>query len=513
MTWLLGIDAGLTNVKAALFDENGREVTVAARRPPNEEPAPGHVERDLDDLWIGVRDAVRDVLAEGPADGGEIASVGVAGHGHGLYVLDAKGEPVRNGIKSTDSRAVDLVDEWRRDGVSETVREITGYEPFAADPLSLLAWLKREEPDSYRRIAHILFCKDYLKYRLTGAICTDEMEASVFFDIERGDYADAVFDVLDIPECVDCLPDVVPSWEQCGTITEPAAAETGLAEGTPVASGLHDIGATALGAGVHEEGQAMLIVGTWGQSIAVLNEPRPDEAAGGITRRYLTDRWLRYKGNRSAATCVDWFVEECGTDWRAAADAEDIDPYEVYNRTVASVPPGADGLLFHPYLHGSTDNPSARAGFYGLTEDHTKAHMLRAIYEGVAVSQAERLAELEPHAGLSDVRLGGGGAKSEVWSQLFADVLDTEITVATGTEVGARGAAICAALAVDTFPDHEAAVDQMVGIERRHAPDEERVETYRTIRDVFERARTDMQATWEQLRAGIPSEQGVTHDE
>lgn len=500
MSYLLGIDAGLTNTKAAVFDDAGTEVAVAVRRPENVTPAPDQVERDLDVLWDAVTACVREAVAAAPVDADAIGGVGVTAHGHGLYLLDEGGDPVRNGIKSTDSRAADVVAGWREDGRAEAMADITGYEPFVADPLSLLAWLKRHEPAAYDRIDTVFFCKDYLKYRLTGAVSTDEMEASVFEDVDEGGYSRDLFEVLDLPEVADALPDVVPSWEIAGEVTAEAAAETGLAEGTPVASGLHDVGATALGSGVHEPGQAMLIVGTWGQSIVVRDAPRTDRETAGITRRYLDGGYLSYKGNRSAATCLDWFVDEFGAEWRREAEDRGVSPYAVYDETVADVPVGAEGVLFHPYLHGSTDNPNARAGFYGLGEAHGKEHMLRAVYEGVAVTQCERLRELADGVAGLDVRIAGGGAKSPVWTQLFADVLGETVRVPDGDELGARGAAICAGVATGVYPDHETAVAETVTVARAHDADPEAVASYRRVRDAFETARAAMQSTWEQLR-------------
>jgi len=448
-------------------------------------------------------DVVREIVDEGPVAPEDINAVGVAGHGHGLYLLDADRNPVRPGIRSTDSRAVDLVKEWNESGVTTAVREKLGYEPFAADPLSLLAWLRRHEPEAYDSIDQLLFCKDYLKYRLTGRVRTDEMEGSVFYDPDGDLYARHVFDLLGLESASTALPDVVPSWESCGGVTERAAEATGLVSGTPVASGLHDVGAVALGAGAYETNQGVLIVGTWGQSIVVRDSPATaDDSAEstGLNRRYL-DKWLCYMGNRSAAACVDWFVEECGDQWRRTAEREGVDPHTVYNRVVEDVPAGANGLLFHPYLDGSTDDPGARGGFYGLTATHKKADMLRAIYEGVAVAQIERLTDLAPPDGFSSVRLSGGGARSEVWSEMFSDVLDGQVVVPSGEETGARGAAICAALAAGVYPDHETAVERMVSIVRRHEPEPRLATRYRERRQTYEEALLAIRPTWKRLRS------------
>jgi sugar (pentulose or hexulose) kinase len=498
--WLLGIDAGLTNVKAAVYDGSGTERSVGVGRPRDLEPAPDHAERDPEELWSVVTGVVAEAVEGAPIPGTEITGVGVTAHGHGLYALDEAGEPVRAGIKSTDDRAAGVRAEWERRGLLEEVAAVAGYRPFGGDPLCLLAWLKREEPGSYDAIETVLFCKDYLKYRLTGAVCTDEMEASVFTDHATGEYATGLLDSLGIGEVADALPPATPSWEVCGEVTEEAAAETGLAPGTPVASGLHDVGATALGSGIYRDGQAMLIVGTWGQSIVVRDEhPDPGEAGGGITRRYLEDGWLVYRGNRSAATCVDWFTDECGADWRREAEREGVDEFEVYERTVESVPSGADGLLFHPFLHGSTTRPSARAGFFGLRESHGSAEMLRAVYEGVAIEQCEGIRAIADPETLSAVRLGGGGAKSPAWVGIFADLLGERIGVADGSEAGARGAAICAAVATGVHPSHAEAVDAMVGLARTHDPDPANAETYRHLQTTFRETLDRIEPTWERL--------------
>jgi sugar (pentulose or hexulose) kinase len=498
--WLLGIDAGLTNVKAAVYDESGTERSVAVGSPTDLTPAPDHDERDLEELWSVVAGVVADAVESGPATGGEIAGVGVTAHGHGLYALDGSGDPVRPGIESTDNRAAGIRAEWERRGLLDEVESVAGYRPFAGDPLCLLAWLKREEPEAYGTIDAVLFCKDYLKYRLTGTVCTDEMEASVFTDHSTGEYATDLLDALGIGEVADALPSITPSWAVCGEVTEEAAAETGLAAGTPVASGLHDVGATALGSGVHRDGQAMLIVGTWGQSIVVRDDmPADGEAAGSITRRYLEDAWLVYRGNRSAATCLDWFAERCGADWRREAEDRGVSEFEVYEEVVESVPPGADGLLFHPFLHGSTTRPSARAGFYGLREAHSGAHMLRAVYEGVAIAQCEGLRAIADPSSLSTVRLGGGGAKSRAWAGMFADMLEEPVAVADGSEAGARGAAVCAAVATGVHDSHAEAVDAMVGVERTHRPDPAHAETYRHLQATFRDALDRIEPTWERL--------------
>lgn len=496
---LLGVDAGLTNVKAAVFDREGTERAVAVRPTPNERPQPGRVERDLQTFWEVTCETIREVLADSTVEAEHVVAVGVSGHGHGLYALDEHGDPVRDGITSLDSRASDVVQAWNNSGRSKEMRAITGYEPFVADPLSILGWLQQEEPETYDAIDQLLFCKDYLKYRLTDVVCTDEMEASVFYDIDSEEYSTQLFETLGLDDCADALPPVVQSGSVCGEVTTAAAEETGLEPGTPVASGLHDVGAVALGSGAFQPGHGSLIVGTWGQSIYVSSEPNTGEY-GGLSRRYLESSWLQYRGTRSAAAAVDWFTEACCRDWLDEA-ASDTAFYARLNEAVETVPIGSHGLVFLPHLQGSTDNPNERGGFVGLTIEHDRAAMLRSIYEGVALSLSDRLLELSSEGGLSDVRLGGGGAKSAVWSQMFADILDEQVVVPTGEEAGARGVAICAGLAVGLYEDVESAVDHVVGVERRHDPEPSRSAAYRTVHEAYRLALDGTATTWEKLKS------------
>lgn len=489
---LVGVDTGLTNTKAAAFTPDGETIAVATRETPSGDGPPGRDDQDHDALWEAVADTIATVTGDDAVDPESVAGVGVAGHGHGLYALDADGSPVV-GIKSTDSRAMSRLEEWRTDGTLTAATDRLGWEPFGADPFSLLAWLKAERPAVYSNVETVLFCKDVITHRLTGRLGTDTMEGSVFYGPD-GDYDPTVFNTFDISEAFDALPRVVESTSVCGEVTESAAAATGLPTGTPVAAGLHDVGACALGAGAIRPGQGVVILGTWGQSVAILDDP--DGGKTGLPRRFLGN-WIRYRGIRSGTACVDWFVDEFGDGWRIEADERGVNPYVVYNEAVADAPVGAGGVIFHPYLSGSTDYPEARGGFYGLTLDHSGEELLRGVYEGVAIAQCTGLADLS--SGVSDLRLTGGGARSEVWSEMFADIHGNPVSVPDGDELGARGVALCAGVAADLYEDYREAASVAVDVNRTHEPDPETVTDYRHLVNTFERVREDVRPTWKLL--------------
>jgi sugar (pentulose or hexulose) kinase len=494
---LLGVDAGLTNVAAAVFDDSGTTVATATADTPGRSPAPGRDEQDHDDLWAAAVDAITGALADDAVDPAAVAGVGLAGHGHGLYALDAAGAP-DCGVKSTDDRAHALLAEWRESGRLDRAAGRLGWRPFGADPYSLLAWYDRERPAVAERIDTVLFCKDVLAHRLTDVRTTDPMDGSALVPPD-GDVS-GVLDILGLGAYESAIPDRVESAAVAGRVTEGAAAETGLPVGTPVAAGLHDVGACALGAGVVDPGQATVILGTWGQSVVVTEGP--DDGRGGLPRRYL-DGWLRYRGTRAGAACLDWFVDEFGAAWRETARERGVDPYVVYEERAAAVPAGANGVLFHPYLDGSTDDPDARGGFYGLGTDTTSEAMLRAVYDGVATALALGVEAFDRP--VTDLRVGGGGARSPLWTATFADLFDDTVRVPAGEEMGARGAAVCAGVAADVYETPEAAVAETVTVERTHEPDPDRVDRYRTLAEAFEQARDGMAPAWGTLM-GISGE-------
>jgi sugar (pentulose or hexulose) kinase len=485
---VLGVDAGLTNVTAVVYDRSGTALATATADTPGRSPAPGHDEQDHDDLWVTAVGVIGDVLATPAVDPVAVEGVGVAGHGHGLYALDAAGEPVC-GVKSTDDRAAELLEDWRADGRLDRVADRLGWRPFGADPYSLLGWFDRERPAVADRIDTVLFSKDVLVHRLTGTRTTDTMDGSAL--VPPGGDVRGVLDVLGLADYSPVVPERTESTATAGTVTAGAADATGLPAGVPVAAGLHDVGASALGAGVTDPSQATVILGTWGQSVVVTDGP--DEGTGGLPRRYL-DGWLRYRGIRAGAACLDWFVDEFGDRYCAVASERGVDPYEVYEERAASVPAGANGVLFHPYLDGSTDDPAASGGFYGLGVDTTRDELLRAVYDGVATALALGVREFD--VPVSDLRVSGGGARSSLWTGAFADLLDDTVRVPAGEEMGARGAAICGGVAAGIYESAAGAVAETVTVERTHDPDRASVERYRQLGDAFEQAREGLGPAW-----------------
>jgi len=500
--YLLGVDDGSTVSKAAIFDLEGREVQVSSCKIEPEYPHPGWTERSMDVLWQSTSEAIREAIATAGIDPRQIVGLGTTGHGNGLYLLDKQGRPARAGIQSMDTRAAGIIDEWNRQGLHEQVFPYTVQSLWPAQPNALLAWIKRKEPDVYERIGAVLMCKDYITYRLTGEIVSDftDMSGTSLMDVRHKRYSKELLELYDLAELWEAMPRLAQSFEIVGQVTPEAAEATGLAVGTPVVGGIFDVDASALGSGVVDPGQVCIIAGTWSINEIVTAEPLVDPSLFMTSIYTVPGLWLTIEASATSATNLEWFVSRfCGEE-RLQAQERGISVYEICNELVASLPPGSTDIIFHPFLYGSNVQPTARAGFYGLAGWHTKAHVVRALYEGVVYGHLNHIEKLRAAGAQMDVaRLTGGGARSQVWTQIFADTLQLPMEVPEGAELGARGAALCAGIGAGVYEDHADAVAKAVRLSRRQEPDPKATPHYLARYAEYQRLLRAMQEPWDRL--------------
>jgi len=500
--YLLGIDNGSTVSKAALFDLHGREIAVASCKADTEYPHPGWTERDMEMLWQSTATAIRAVLAKSGVKPEEIAGIGNTGHGNGVYLLDKQGCPLRNGIQSMDSRAAGVVTEWNQRNLHAQVFPFTTQSFWPAQPNALLVWLKKNEPRNYERLGAILMVKDYIKYRLTGEVTGDytDMSATSLMDVRNKNYSRELMALYDLSEAYDALPPLKQSSEVCGQVTTIAAKETGLAVGTPVVGGLFDVDASAIGAGAINVNQACLVMGSWSINEVITKEPIVDPSLFMTTLFADPGLFLTIEGSATSATNLEWFVNQCCGDERAEAKRRGISVYEVCSEEVASLPPGSTNIIFHPFLYGSNVQPTARAGFYGVAGWHTRAHLLRALYEGVVFGHLNHIEKLRAAGGqINTARLAGGGSRSAVWSQMFADTIQVPMEISDGNELGARGAALSAGIGAGIYRNYAEAVQEAVSVVRVHEPIPANKPLYLARYAEDERLIKVMQEPWEAL--------------
>jgi L-xylulokinase len=500
--YLLGIDNGSTVSKAALFDFCGKEIAVASCKAETEYPHPGWTERGMEMLWQSTATAIREVLSKSSAKPEEIAGIGNTGHGNGVYLLDKQGRPLRNGIQSMDSRAADVVTEWNQCNLHEQVFPFTIQSFWPAQPNAILAWLKKNEPQNYERLGAILMVKDYIKYRLTGEVTTDytDMSATSLIDVRNKCYSRELMKLYDLSEAYDALPPLKQSSEVIGQVTTSAAQETGLAVGTPVVGGLFDVDASAIGAGAINVNQACLVAGSWSINEVITKDPIVDPCLFMTTLFAEPGLFLTIEGSATSATNLEWFVNQCCGDERAEAKRRGISVYEVCSEEVASLPPGGTNIIFHPFLYGSNVQPTARAGFYGVAGWHTRVHLLRALYEGVVFGHLNHIEKLRKAGGkINTARLAGGGSRSTVWSQMFADTIQVPMEISDGNELGARGVALSAGIGAGIYRDYAEAVQEAVSVVRVHEPNPANTPLYMARYAEYERLIKVMQEPWEAL--------------
>jgi L-xylulokinase len=481
-TYLMGIDNGGTVTKAALYDMAGREVAVSSMKTEMLFPHPGHTEKNVDALWAANVRVISDVMKRAGAEPAEVAALAVTGHGNGMYLVDADGRPAHDGINSADSRAADYVARWYSDGTLQKILPRTCQSIWAAQPAALLAWFTDHDPAVLEKTRWIFMCKDYVRYRLTGEACAELTDYSGLnlMNIHDLRYDPVVLDAFGISHTRDKLPPLRRSGEICGRVTAQAAAETGLAAGTPVAGGLFDIAACAIGTGITSPDKLCLVAGSW--SINEYISPAPVQDPGlFMTSKYcIPEYWLITEASATSASNLEWVVSELMDGERRDAETRGGSVFDTINEMVRAIPPEDSDVLFFPFLYGSNVGPKASAGFFGLHGWHGKAHMLRAVYEGVVFSHKTHVDRLLGHrAGARSARIAGGAAKSAVWVQMFADVLQIPIELTACEELGAMGAAMCGGVAVGLFSSFEQAVQGMVHVSHTVEPKTENRQIYR----------------------------------
>lgn len=499
---LLGLDVGTSVVKVALFDGSGRERAVVRRQTPTISPHPMWSESDMAQTWANVAGAVRALLSETGTDPCQIAAVGLTGNMVGAWLVDQEGNPVRNAILWNDGRSQPLIDQLGRahSGFMQRIYRTSGSVMQQGCTLPVLRWLAEHEPDALARASHVLCCKDWIVYRLTGSRQIDPTEASVMpGDAQLRTYSDSMLTLFGLDAFAHLFPPVLPSEQIAGTVEATAAAVTGLRVGTPVIVGAGDVPASAIGLGVVEPGVACTLLGTNVLNCLVTAEPLFEPADVGLLFCLPGGYWLRAMVNVAGTTSLDWFIAQfCAAEQAAAKEKGDL--FGELEALAQASAVGANGVLFLPYLSalGITTpflEPAARAEFFGLTDQHKRSDLLRAVYEGTALSIRDGYAVL-PQA-VKEIRLSGGGAKSAFWSQMIADCTGKPVVVPGGSEFGAKGAALLAGVALGWYPTVLGAVQATTTTERRYWPDPDKSAHYDRLYSLYHLLQQHLRPAWQ----------------
>jgi len=460
-TVVLGIDVSTTAVKALLVDARGRVVGEASSPLALSSPRLLWSEQQPEDWWAACVASVRAALATSGIPASSIAAIGLTGQMHGLVALDGDGNVLRPAILWNDQRTAAQCDEIRARLGRDRLIRITGNDALTGFTAPKLLWVAEHEPEVYARIRHFLLPKDYLRFRLTGDYAMDKADGSgtILFDLRARDWSPEVLAALGIP--AEWAPQTFEGPVATGGVSAVAAAETGLIAGTPVVAGGGDQAAGAVGVGATREGIAALTLGTSGVVFATTNTPliEPEGRVHAFCHA-IPDRWHLMGVTLSAAGSLQWYRDTMapGVSFDAlVAEAE-------------QAPAGSEGLLFLPYLTGERTpypDPQARGAWVGLTARHTRAHLTRAVLEGVAFSLKDTF-ELMRGAGLAtftETRVSGGGARSLLWRRILASALGVELASAPTTEGAAYGAALLAGVQAGVWPDVDTAARNETSME------------------------------------------------
>lgn len=499
---LIGVDAGTSVVKAVVFDSLGNERASHECPMPLRRPEPLWIEQDMEELCKTVKLCLGKVAAQLKDQKREIAGIGITSTGDGTWIMDQEGRPVRGGILWCDGRAGKVVERLHAGGIAQQAFDICGTSIFTGSQAAQLLWLRENEPESLQK-AHVIFhAKDWLFYKLTGLISSDETDESLtMLSMATRQYDPDLFRIFGIEDLYRKFPSVKPTVENVGTLLPEVAADLNLPKGISVGSGPMDVAACALGTGAIEHGQASSVLGTAGIHQIIMQEPILKPRMVGMTLCHgVKGRWMRMLAAMTATPNLDWFLKELGTSLTLEAREAARSVYEHLDTVVEAVPAGSDGVIFHPYLfpggeRGPFVKPTARASFTGLNLNHSGKHLLRSVYEGVAFATLDcyRNMPLDPKV----VFLSGGGAKSPVWCQIVADCLGKPLSVPEGSQFGAKGAAINVGIAVGTYKDAQDAVAQSVRTARLYKPNASNTRLYQQLYEVYKQTAERQMDLWD----------------
>ena len=484
---LLGIDLGTSGCKITAFDFQGNAIAFTTGSYKTLYSQSGYVEQDGEDWWKTICRGLHKLLNEG-INPEEIAAIGVAGTSWACIAVDRQGKLLRPVMLWLDRRAEKQA-EWLKEKVGE--EKLIALSGNPVDPAYItpkILWLKENEPEVYANTYKFLQSNGFIVFKLTGEFSQDYSQGYGFhfFNISKGEYDEKTADELDIS--LDLIAPLCHCHQIVGTVTRKAAAETGLVPGIPVVAGGLDAACCTLGAGVIRPGQTQEQGGQAGGMSIQVDRPliHPKLILG---YHVIPKQWLLQGGTVGGSGTLRWFNEQLGAFEQQQAKEKNISSYEIMSQEAATIRPGSDGLLFLPYMAGERSpiwDSKARGVFFGLSYDKTRAHMIRAVMEGVGFSLLHNLeTAFEVGAVAKELNSVGGAANSRVWTQIKADITGRTIHVPFSDHATSLGAALLAGVGVGVYKDFEEAVSNTVRINRTHYPNQLNNQIYKGYYEIY----------------------------
>ncbi|MBE7209871.1 MAG: carbohydrate kinase [Gluconacetobacter diazotrophicus] len=494
----LCVDAGTSIIKTVAFDDRGMEISVVRQETKVLRPRAGFSEQDMDGVWDAVASTIRRIV---PGLAEPVRLLSVTAQGDGVWLVDENGRPTGPAILWNDARATAIIERWRAAGTLTEAYRRNGTQVFAGLPNGIFTWLQQHDPDRLARSHKSLCCGGWIFYNLTGRLAIDESDASVpFLDIRTRHYSPELLDLYALPWAQRLLPEVLSDEERTGELSAEAAGRLGLPPGLPVVMSLYDVASTAIGAGVASVGQGCSILGTTLCTEVVVREPQLDGTPSGYTLPFGPDLYLRSFPTLAGAEVIHWVLRQLGLREPAELSA-----------LAAGAEPGAGGLLCLPYFSPAGERvpfleTGARGSFHGLSFEHGREHLARAVFEGLSYVILDcLLASGQPPDTLRTYGLCGGGANSALWCQIIADVLGVPTFRPRGEEVGAKGALIVGLVATGQEKSFAAAARDYLQVGATFEPDAGRHARYQEGFEQFRAVRAGTVPIWQRMAAGRAS--------
>jgi len=476
MEYLLGIDVGTSSTKGVLMDREGKIYARAEKEYSIDIPQPGWAEQDPKIWWEAIIQVIREIIEKSEVNPQKIRGIGLAGQMHGTVFLDKNLLPFRPAIIWADQRSSSQCESIYQKIRKERLAELTGNPVATGFMCSTLLWMKENQPEEFNQIYKVILTKDYIRYRLTGNLGVEVTDASstLLLDIKRRCWSEELLDILSLP--LKILPgEVHESQEVAGYLLAEAARDTGLLEGIPIVYGGGDQSMQAVGNGVIRPGILSSTIGTGGQLFITVDKLTYDPKLRIHTFCHAIPGTYHLLGAiLSAGLSLKWLRENI---------LHTPDSYRIFDGEVEKIRAGSEGIIFLPYLLGERSpymNPEAKGVFFGLSLKHHRAHLIKAVMEGVVFALRDCLEVFEELGiKIDQVIASGGGAKSRVWRQIQADVFNKEISVTRSIEQAATGAAILAGVGVGIYEDTEEGCKKVVKLkEEKIKPILENVDIY-----------------------------------
>jgi xylulokinase len=489
--YILSHDMGTSANKAILVSIQGEIIDQTKLEYPIQHPQPGHAEQDPMDWWNAVCSTTRTVLKKSGVKAKNVAGITFSSQTQCLVTLDRQGVPLRPAISWLDGRSADIMRErlWtppRFQGynIFRLIRflSVTGGSPghTGKDQIGKLLWIRHYQPDIFKKAAKFIDAKDFILYRLTGQYVTSVDLAYIWWMMDtrkkRNRWHPGLCRLAGIEP--DQLAEIRESAAQVGTITPEAAEETGLLPGTPVINGAGDLSAAALGSGALQDGQLHICVGTSGWVAGHMRKRKIDipHYTGCIGSAYPREYYLAMAHQETAGVCLEWLRDHVlYHKKRLQKESRVTEIYEILDQLAEEAGPGAEGLMFTPWMYGERcplDDDHVRAGLYNVGLNHSREHIIRAVFEGIAFNTRWALQTMENlYRPVEKLHIIGGGARSDIWCQIFADITNREINrVENPRHAGAKGVALLASMTLGYIPSfHD--ISKYIRIDRVFQPD------------------------------------------